>query len=230
MCRLSALAPIMIAFLLGSVECRAQSATAETFSPPILPAKTPVILRLKKSVYKRDAKAGWPLEFEVAFDVVVNGQVFIQSGTAVDASIREVDRVGNGSAKVLIDLGPTQTITGETVRLVGPGATTASYRPGVADSISLGAEAGPALPVIVVMSLFEKEVLLDIHAGCGFGSLRECGVWVMARVAENVALDPAKLKQEPAPKQTPSSEVLKGGLVFLRLVFTPDGRADPRIR
>src|SRR6266849_7324838 len=120
---LSVSAPIMILFPLGLVECRAQSATAETLSPPILPANTPVILRLKKNLYKKDAKPGQPVEFEVSFDVVVNGQVFIQSGAAVTGSLRQVDRTGKGPAKVLIDLGPAQTITGEMVRLIGPGTT-----------------------------------------------------------------------------------------------------------
>ena len=121
--RLPAFVPIMILFPLGLVECRAQSATAETLSPPILPANTPVILRLKKNLYKKDAKPGQPLEFEVSFDVVVNGEVFIQSGAAVTGSVRQVDGTGKGPAKVVIDLGPTQTISGETVRLTGPGET-----------------------------------------------------------------------------------------------------------
>jgi hypothetical protein len=42
--RLPLFVSMMISHLLGSVECRAQSATAETLSPPILPANTPVIL------------------------------------------------------------------------------------------------------------------------------------------------------------------------------------------
>jgi len=98
---LSVSAPIMIAFLLGSVECTAQSATAETSSPVILPANTPVILRLKESLYKRDAKPGQPVKFEIGFDVVVNGQIAIQSGTVVTGSLRQVDRTGKGPAKVL---------------------------------------------------------------------------------------------------------------------------------
>ncbi len=66
--RLAASVPIAISLLLGSVECRAQSATAETSSPPILLANTSVQLRLKKNLYKTDAKPGWPVELEVAFD------------------------------------------------------------------------------------------------------------------------------------------------------------------
>jgi tetratricopeptide (TPR) repeat protein len=197
--RLPALVPIMILFPLGLVECRAQSATAETSGPPILPAHTPVILRLKKNLYKKDAKPGQPVEFEVGFDVVVNGEVFIQSGAAVTGSIRQVDPTGERPAKVPIHLGPTQTISGEMVRLAGPGTTTASDQPGVADAISWGAEAWPVLPVFVVMSLFEKKVLLDKNEGCGwFGGLGGCGVWVVAHVAENVALDPAKQKAAQA--------------------------------
>jgi hypothetical protein len=103
--------------LLGSVECWAQSATAETLSPPILPANTPVILRLTESLYKKDAKPGQPVEFKVGFDVVVNGEVFIQSGTTVTGSVREIKR----RAKVHIDLGPAQTVSGEMARLTGPG-------------------------------------------------------------------------------------------------------------
>lgn len=197
--RLPALVPIMISILLGSVECRAQSATPETLSPPILPANTPVILRLTKSLYKKDAKPGQPVEFEVGFDVVVNGQVFIQRGAAVTGSIRQIDHTGKGPAKVLIDLGPAQTISREMVRLARTGTTKASDQPGVADAVSWGAELPPIIPVLVVMSLFEKKVLLDKDAGRGWPLgcglfVRTCGVWVVAHVAENVALAPSKLK------------------------------------
>lgn len=71
---------IVISVFLGCVECRAQSETAETSSPVILPAGTAVILHLTKSLYMKDAKPGQPVEFEVGYDVLVNGQVFIQSG------------------------------------------------------------------------------------------------------------------------------------------------------
>jgi tetratricopeptide (TPR) repeat protein len=55
---------------------------------------------------------------------------------------------------------------------------------------------------------------------------------VVAHVAENVALDPAKLRpeSEPEPERTPSWEVLKGGFVFLRLLLTPDTRTRGRFR
>ena len=76
--RLPLLVPIVISLLLGSLECRAQSASAESMSPPMLPAHTSVILHLKESLYKKDAKPGYSLEFEVGYDVVVNGQVVIQ--------------------------------------------------------------------------------------------------------------------------------------------------------
>jgi tetratricopeptide repeat protein len=187
--------PIMILFPFGSVECRAQSATAETLSPPILPANTPVILRLTENLYKKDAKPGQPVEFEVAFDVVVNGQIFIQSGTAVTGSVRQVDKTGKGPAKVLIDLGPTQAITGETVRLGWKGTT-----PATKDEIDItfAAEMPPIIPVILVMRLFEKKILLDKGAGCGWLGGWFCGVWVVAHVAENVALDPAKQKAAQA--------------------------------
>jgi len=185
----------MVAFLLGSVECTAQSATAETSSPVILPANTPVILRLKESLYKKDAKTGYSLEFEVGYDVVVNGQIFMQSGTAVNGSVRRVDHTGKGPAKVLVDLGPAQTVSGEMARLASTG-TLASDNPGMMDAIGFVDEpmALPiVLPVFAAMKLFEKKVLLNKDAGCGwFGGLGGCGVWVVARVAEDVALDPAK--------------------------------------
>ncbi len=184
----------MIAFLLGSVECTAQSAT-ETSSPVILPANTPVILRLKESLYKKDAKPGQPVKFEIGFDVVVNGQIAIQSGTVVTGSLRQVDRTGKGPAKVLIDLGPAQTVSGEMARLASTGTSASDQPHGVADAVSWGAEIPPIIPVLVVMSLFQKKVLLDKDAGCGwFGGLGlgGCGVWVVAHVAEDAALDPAK--------------------------------------
>jgi tetratricopeptide (TPR) repeat protein len=75
------------------------------------------------------------------------------------------------------------------------------------------------VPVLAVMELFPgKKVLLHKDA------------LVFAHVAESVALDPAKLKPEPLPEQAPSSEVLKGGFVFLRLLLTPDTRANGPIR
>jgi Flp pilus assembly protein TadD len=238
--RLPAVVPIMILFPLGLAECRAQSATAETLGPPILPANTPVILRLKKNLYKKDAKPGQPVEFEVSLDVVVNGQIFIPSGAAVTGSLRQVDKTGKGPAKVLIDFGPAQTVSGEMVRLIGPGTTKDDPSPGddrprlkdLPGMVAWGPELMGVLPVVVpvlaVMELFlGKKVLLHKDTGCGwFGD--ECGVWVVAHVAEDVALDPAKLK--PEPEQAPSSEVLKGGLVFLRLLLMPDPRANGRFR
>lgn len=227
--KLSALAPVMIAFLLGSVDCLAQSATSETSSPVILPANTPVILRLKENLYKEGANTGQPLEFEVVEDVVANGLVAIQSGATVRGSIREINKVAKGSAKLLIDLGSVRTVTGEMVRLSGPGTTKddagRGNKPGLKDVpglVSFAPEILPALPVIVpvlaVMELFPgKKVLLHKDA------------WTVAHVAENVALDPAKLKSEP--EQTASSEVLKGGLVFLRLLIptlAPSAWSDPR--
>jgi len=227
--RLPAFVPIMILFPLGLAECRAQSATAETLSPWTLTSNTPVILRLKKNLYKEDAKPGQPLEFEVEFDVFVNDQIFIQSGAAVTGSVKQVDHTGKGPAKVLIDLGSTQTITGETVRLIGPGTTKddaslGDDRPRLKDVgglVGFAPEILPALPVIVpvlaVMELFPgKKALLHRDAS------------VVAHVAENVTLDPAKLKSEP--ELAPSSEVLKGGLVFLRLLLMPDPRANGPIR
>jgi len=171
---------------LSCVECKAQSETAETLSPVILPAATPVILRLTKSLYKKDAKPGQPVEFEVGYDVLVNGQVFIQSGAPVTGSVRQVDHAAKGPPKVLIDLGPVQTVSGETVRLRWTRTATASEQPGLADAVSWGGEAWPILPVFVVMSLFEKRALLDKDA---WG-----GGWRVVQSTEDVTLDPAKQK------------------------------------
>jgi Flp pilus assembly protein TadD len=191
---LSLSAPILVSFLLSSVECRAQSATAESMSSPILAANTSVQLRLKKNLYKTDAKPGWPVEFEVAFDVIVDEQVVIPSGAAVNGSIREVDQTGKAPAELLIDLEPTRTITGEIVRLTGPGTTkddaSLGGKPSLKDvpgMVGWGPEIIPVLPIVVpviaVMELFPgKKVLLHKDNQ------------VVAHVAENVALDAAKLK------------------------------------
>lgn len=195
--RLPALVPIMISILLGSVECRAQSATPETLSPPILPANTPVILRLTKSLYKKDAKPGQPVEFEVGSDVVVNGQIFIERGTAVTGRFRGLDRAGKGPARVLIDLGPAQTVSGETVPLAWTSSPLRSrQRPSVDDAVGFGAELPPIIPVLVVMTLFQKKVLLDQDEGAGWFS--PGGLFLVAHVAESVALDPEKLKAAQA--------------------------------
>jgi tetratricopeptide (TPR) repeat protein len=50
----------------------------------------------------------------------------------------------------------------------------------------------PIIPVFLVMRLFEKKVFLDKDAGRTWLGCWGCGVWVVAHVAENVALDPAK--------------------------------------
>lgn len=191
------LASIVISLLLGCVECTAQSATATTEAPsaPILPANTPVILHLKESLYKKDAKPlykkdakpDYSLEFEVGYDVLANGQVVIQNGTAVQGSIRQIDHAGKGPPRVLIDPGPVQTVSGVTVRLTSSSLST-NQSGGIADVVSFGAETGPVLPVLVIWSLFQKQekVLLDADA---WG-----GVWEVVRTAEPVALDPAKQK------------------------------------
>jgi tetratricopeptide (TPR) repeat protein len=183
--RLSALAQIIIVAILGAVECTAQSATNEISSPVILPANTSVILHLKENLYKKDAKAGHSLKFEVGYDVVLNGQVLIQSGTDVNGSARQVNRASGGPPKVLIDLGSVRTVSGEMVRLVSS-SFSSNQSGGIGNAISWGAEAPPIIPALVIASLFEKKILLDKDA---WG-----GVWGVVQTAENVALDPAKQK------------------------------------
>ena len=164
--RLWLLAPITLSVLLNPTDCRAQSATAETPSPVILPANTSVILHLTKSLYKKDAKPGQPVEFEVGSDVVVNGQIFIERGTAITGRFRGLDRAGRGPARVLIDLGSVQTVSGETVRLAWTSPPVRSeQRPSIDDAVGFGAELPPMIPVLVVMTLFQKKVLLDKDAG-----------------------------------------------------------------
>ena len=196
--RLLSFGSILISLLLGCVDCGAQSATAETSSPVVLPANTPVILHLKESLYQKDAKPGHPVQFEVGYDVVVNDQIFIHSGTAVTGSFRRVDHTGNGPAKVLIDPGPAKTVSGETVGLAWVGVTPKSDRASTMGAVGYVDEplALPiVVPVLAVVTLFEKKVVLDKDAGCGwFGWLGDCGVWVVAHVAEDVALDPGKQK------------------------------------
>jgi tetratricopeptide (TPR) repeat protein len=186
----------MASFLARSLEFGAQSATAETSSPVILPANTPVLLHLTKSLYKKDAKPGHPMEFEVGYDVVVNGQIFIQSGTVVNGSFKRVDHAGKGPAKVLIDAGPAKTVSGETVRLAWAGMIAKGDKASMLGGVEFVDEpmALPiVVPALVVMTLFEKKVVLDKDAGCGwFGWLGNCGIWVVARAVEDVALDPGK--------------------------------------
>jgi tetratricopeptide (TPR) repeat protein len=182
---LSLFVATVISVLLGCVECRAQSETTEISSRLILPAGTPVILRIKKSLYKKDAKPGQPVEFEVAYDVFVNGQVVIQSGTNVNGSVQQVDHAGKGPPKVLIDLGRVQTVSGEMVRLASS-SFLSNRSGGIEEAFGWGSAAPPILPGLVIASLFEKKVLLDKDA---WG-----GVWAVTHAAENVTLDPAKQK------------------------------------
>jgi hypothetical protein len=192
--RLPAFAPIVILLLSGSLESRAQqSALPETPSPPILPADTAVPLRLTANLYKNDAKPGFPVAFEVLQDITVDRRVVIPMGSIVQGTVQQVEPSGKGPATVLIALAPTQTVFGETVHLAAPKVTTDDpglRRPGLRDVGTLaGTEAAPALPVIVpvlaVMALFPgKKVLLH-------KDLQE-----VVRVAESVALDPAKFAQQ----------------------------------
>jgi hypothetical protein len=189
-----AFAPIVILLLSASLESRAQqSALPETPSPPILPADTTVRLRLTVNLYKKDAKPGFPVAFEVLQDITVDRRVVIPMGSMVQGTVQQVEPSGKGPAKVLIALAPTQTVFGETVHLAPPKATTddpSLRRPGLRDVGTLaGTEAAPALPVIVpvlaVMALFPgKKVLLHKD------------VEETVHVAENVALAPAKFAQE----------------------------------
>jgi tetratricopeptide (TPR) repeat protein len=183
--RLPAFFSIVISFLLGCVECGAQSATTEASSPVILPANTPVILRLKESLYKKDAKPGYSLEFEVGYDVVVNGQVVIQGTTAVHGSVRQVDRARKGPPKVLIDLGSVPTVSGEMVSL-GSSSFSINRESPVTEAAGMGSAAGPILPALVIAGLFQKKVLLDPDA---WG-----GVWGVVQTAQDVALDPGRQK------------------------------------
>ena len=112
-------------------------------------------------------------------------------------SVRQVDRAGKGPAKVLIDLGPSQTVSGESVRLAGPGTTTDDASLGkpklndVGAMVAFGPEIIPLLPVVVpvmaIMQVFPGEKVL-LHKD----------VSVVAHVGENVAVDPGKLKSAQA--------------------------------
>lgn len=177
---------IMTLSLLGCVECGAQSATAETSGPVVLPANTPVILRLKEDLYKKDAKPGYSLEFEVGYDVVVNGQIAIQSGTTVNGAVRKFNHDG----KVAIDFEPVQMISGETVRLAGTSLSSNRESP-TGEAAGMGSAAGPILPALMIASLFQKKVLLDKDA---WG-----GVWAVVQTADSVALD--RTKQKAAQEQ-----------------------------
>ena len=180
--RLPPFISIVISLLLGCMQGGAQSVTAETSRPVILPANTSVILRLKQSFYKKDAKPGYSLAFEVGYDVLLNGQLVIQSGTPVNGSVRQVGHADKGPPKLLIDLGTVQAVSGEIVRLVPP-SFSSDRSGGIAETVGWGSEAGPLLPAFVIASLFEKKVLLDKDAWGG-----------VVQTVENVALDPAKQK------------------------------------
>jgi tetratricopeptide (TPR) repeat protein len=124
------------------------------------------------------------VEFEIGDDVTVNGQILIQSGTAVRGSLLQVDHPDKGQARVLIDLGPAQTVSGESVALAWTPLPFSGNGSGVADVIGWGAETGPILPALVIASLFEKKVFLPKDA------------WVLARAKGSVALDAEKQKAE----------------------------------
>ena len=205
--RLSAAAALITALLLGSEEGKAQSVASDWSNPMILPANSRVILRLHENLYKKDARPGQSVEFEVAYDVVANGQTFIPSGTLVNGHSRGFDHTGKSPARVLFDLEPVRTVSGAVVRLTATEVRGTSGQPGfgVSDAISAGGETGALAPFVIPAFLiavaFEKKVMFAQ------------GAYGVARVTEDVAFDPAKLE----PIQRPPSEVLGGGVIFLSL-------------
>jgi Flp pilus assembly protein TadD len=172
-----------------------------------------VIFRAKESLYKKDAKRGHPVEFEVAYDVIVENQIVIPSGAPINGSVRQVVRTGKGPSKVLFDLEPVQTAAGEVVRLARAEVRMTSSQPGfgVGDAIGAGGETGALAPLVipgfVILALFEKKVVFAE------------GTYGVAQVAQDVAFDPGKLEQ----LQTTPSEVLRGGMVFLSLFLKAAG-------
>src|SRR5579864_6315003 len=128
----------------SQARCSLQSAAPDHSGPLVLPANTLVMLRLTKSVYKKDAKPGKPLDFAVAQDVLVNGLILIQSGTHVTGSVRRVDYSERKRAKILMDLGTVKTVSGETVRLKLTGSAGSSNEESDLASV---AEAGS--PILV---------------------------------------------------------------------------------
>jgi hypothetical protein len=167
---------IVISALLGFVECKAQSEAG----PLTLPAGTSVILRLANDLYKKDAKPGQPVEFKVDYDVIVNGQIVIQRGSTVIASVRQIDNTGRAPARMTIDLGPAQTVSEEKVRLAWISPSFASSETGISDIASSASTTGPVTPALMIASLFEKKVFLVKNT------------WGIAQAAESVALDPTK--------------------------------------
>ena len=194
----SAFVSVFISLLLASAECRGQAAaTPETLSSLTLPANTPVKLRLKQPLYDKESQPGRSLMFEVVENVAVNGQVVIQKGTTVTGSVRQVDRTGEGPAKLLLDVGSVETITGQTVRLVWTGTTAGAARDrykmkDAGGLVAADPEVIPVLPVFVAMTLFQgKKALLSE------------GTREMAYVGENVALDTARLQAAQASVAKP---------------------------
>jgi hypothetical protein len=149
-----------------------------------------------KTLSKHDTKPGEPLELVVVSNVVVNGQVLIADGTAVSGTFEGVNQSGKGPSKVLFDLGALKTTTGETVRLTGP--RTRNSQPGVGDTVDWAGQAGALAPLVipafVIADAFHhKNVLL------------EEGACVVAQVAEDVTLDPIKVRELPREQYGASS-------------------------
>jgi len=199
--RLPKFLAIAISLFPVSVRCSGQSANTETESRPVLPANTLVFLRLTKTLTKHDTRPGEPVDFVVESDVVVNGRVLVNSGMMVSGSFRGLKQNGKGPSKVLFDLGPLRTTTGETARLTGLGLTrpgTKSNQPDVGGAIDWGAQAGPlaplVIPAIVIAEVFPQKKVLIAQGAC-----------LVAQVAEDVALDPSKVLKLPREQYGASS-------------------------
>ena len=186
--RLPCFVSALIFLILGFAECKGQSPSAKAANLAVLPANTRVFLRLTKTLAKRDAKPSDPVELSVASDVVVNGQVIISRGTTVSGTFRGLNQNGKATSKVLLDLGPVRTTTGEMVRLAG--LRTSSNQSDVGNAIGYGGEAGVLAPVIIP-AFIVAEVLHRRNV------LLEEGTCVQAAVARDVALDPAKILELP---------------------------------
>ena len=171
-----------------SEESRGQTSSRQEGRSLVLPTGTSVILHLTESLYKKDAKAGRPIAFEVAYDVVVNGQICVARGTSVTGTFRGLERTDKGQQKVLIDIGMAQTVAGNAVRLTSatPGKSSDEFDP------MMVAEFPPLVPIVLIARLFEKKKLLDENAGAGWGA--PGGLWIVVRTAEEVTLDGEKQK------------------------------------
>ena len=155
--RISVFTSIVISFLMGRVEGGAQSATAETSGPVILPQMpqelpktvlrdgTPVRLRITRTLSTATAKVGDLVEFQVVQDVKVGDLVVIPHGAIAWGTVSKVQpkRRPSRNADLGVEMKAARAVTDQEIALRGNRSVKGDLKPNQAIS-----DSGPLWPIL----------------------------------------------------------------------------------